>query len=191
MRIHLRTVLACILVPASVAFAQDKPSAPVAPAPNPVSAHMKMMFGVMKEGMVLSSAAKMPEEHYSFKPTEAVRTYGQILGHIADVQYIFCSLALGEKNPALKIEQTKTSKADLIAALKDSIAYCDRAYDGLTDASGVQTVRAFGGDTPRLSVLTVHLTHTSLHYGNLVTYMRMKDVVPPSSEPGFGRPVKK
>jgi hypothetical protein len=74
------------------------------------------------------------------KPTEAIRSYGQIVGHVADAQYTFCSLALGENNPGLKIEQTKTTKADLVAALKDAVAYCDKAYDGMTDASGAQKV---------------------------------------------------
>src|SRR5260370_28957495 len=64
--------------------------------------------------ILVSSAEKMPEENYNFKPTEAVRSYGQIVGHLADAQYNFCSLALGETNPGLKIEQTKTTKADLV-----------------------------------------------------------------------------
>jgi uncharacterized damage-inducible protein DinB len=133
----------------------------------------------------------MPEENYSFKPTDAVRNFGQIIGHVADAQYMFCSIALGDKNPAPKIEQTKTSKADLIAALKDAFAYCDKAYDGMTDASATQMVPLFGGDTPKLGVLTVNNVHTIEHYGNLVTYLRMKNIVPPTSEPGFMAQPKK
>lgn len=132
----------------------------------------------------------MPEEHYSFKPAETVRSFGQLVGHIADLQYLHCSFALGEKNPAPRIEQTKTAKADLIAALRDAFAYCDKAYSGLTDASAAQTIKVSGREMPRLGMLTVTLTHSSLHYGNLVTYLRMKDIVPPSSEPGFMRPAK-
>jgi uncharacterized damage-inducible protein DinB len=133
--------------------------------------------------IVLRSADKMPEESYGFKPTDTVRSYGQILGHIADAQYLFCSVAMGEKNPALKIEQSKTSKADLTAALKDAFAYCNKAFDGMTDASAVQPVKLFGSDTPKLGALIVNSAHTMEHYGNLVTYMRIKSVVPPSSEP--------
>ncbi len=98
---------------------------------------------------------------------------------------MFCSIELGEKNPDLKIEQTKTSKADLIAALKGAFAYCDKAYDGMTDANASQMVKLFGGDTPKLSVLTVNNMHSMEHYGNLITYMRIKNIVPPTSEPGF------
>jgi uncharacterized damage-inducible protein DinB len=90
---------------------------------------------------------------------------------------------LGEKNPGLKIEQTKTTKAELVAALKDAFAYCDKAYDGMTDAAAPQTVKLFGGDTPKLGVLTFNLAHSVEHYGNLVIYLRLKNIVPPSSEP--------
>jgi hypothetical protein len=104
---------------------------------------------------------------------------------VADAQYIFCSQARGEKNPNLKIERTKTSKADLIAALKDSFAYCDKAYDNMTDAAASQIVKFNGLDVPKLFMLTVNNMHTVEHYGNLTVYLRMKNIVPPSTEGGF------
>ena len=160
----------------------EKPSSPG----NPYITFTKETYEGI-QGILLRSAEKVPEEYYSFKPTDAVRSYGQILGHVADAQYYFCSKVLGEKNPAPKIEQTKTSKADLIAALKDAFAYCGKAYDGMTDASGAQLIPMFreDNDTPKLSVLTVNNLHSVEHYGNLVTYMRLKNIVPPTSEPGF------
>jgi hypothetical protein len=103
---------------------------------------------------------------------------------------MFCSIELSEKNPDLKIEQTKTSKADLIAALKGAFAYCDKAYDAMTDAAAPQMVSLFGRDMPKLSVLNVNTMHSMEHYGNLVTYLRLKNIVPPTSEPGF-QPVPK
>src|SRR2546430_12688318 len=103
----------------------------------------------------------MPEENYNFKPTDAVRSYGQIVGHVADAQYMFCSVALGEKNPGLKIEQTKTTKADLVAALKEAVAYCDKAYDSMTDASGSQMVKLFDMDLPRSEEHTSELQSQS------------------------------
>ena len=152
-----------------------------------LSATTRMMYGVMKEQMLIASAEKMPEEHYAFKPVDGVRTYGQIIGHIADMQYTFCAIALGEKNPAPRNEQTKTTKAELVTALRDAVKFCDRAYDGLTDATALQIVKMGVNEMPRVSLLTTNMAHASLHYGNLVTYMRMKGIVPPSSEPGFGR----
>ena len=168
----VRTLLICLLAAAAVTSAQD----------DPLSAFNRRAYGQLKD-WVLRSAEKVPAEDYSFRPTDAVRSVGQVLGHVADVQYMFCSPVLGEKNPAPKIEQTKTSKADLILALKDAFAYCDKAYDGMNDASAAQMVKFFGGDTAKLSVLSVNIAHTSEHYGNLVTYMRLKNIVPPSSEP--------
>jgi len=79
---------------------------------------------------------------------------------------MFCSVALGEKNLGLKIEQTKTTKADLVAALKDAVAYCDKAYESMTDASGTQMVKLFDSNMPKLGVLNVNNTHDMKHYGN-------------------------
>jgi uncharacterized damage-inducible protein DinB len=183
MKTLLRVVILGLAVPAGVMFAQDKAAQekPAASSQNPLSTWNKFAYARVKD-VLMKSAEKMPEENYSFKPVETVRSYGQIVGHVADAQYAFCSIALGEKNPALDIEHTKTSKADLIAALNTAFAYCDKAYDGMTDATAVQTVKLFGSDAPRLSALTVNNMHDLEHYGNLVTYMRLKNIVPPSSE---------
>jgi uncharacterized damage-inducible protein DinB len=170
----MRTLLICLLVPAAVALAQD----------NPLSGFNKRAYGQVKT-ILLRSAEKMPEENYGYKPTDAIRSFGQVVGHVADAQYLFCSIALGEKNPSPKIEQSKTAKAELIAALKDAFVYCDKAYDGMTDASAAELVKLFGSDTPKLGVLTVSNMHNMEHYGNMVTYMRLKNIVPPTSEPGF------
>lgn len=172
LRTLLRTLLLCLLAPAAVAAAQD----------SPLSAGQRWVYGGLKD-ILLRSAEKMPEEHYGFRPTAAVRSFGQIVGHVADSQYAFCSIVLGQANPAPGVEQTRTAKADLIAALKDAFAYCDRAYEGMTDASAAQTVKFFGAERPKLSVLMVNTAHGTEHYGNLATYLRMKDLVPPTSEP--------
>jgi len=180
----VRMLLVCLVLPAGAALAQDKP-APQKPAVTPenaLSTWNKYAYGRIK-GTLLKSAEKMPEENYSFKPVDTVRSYGQIIGHVADAQYLFCSIALGEKGPNLDVEHTKTSKADLVAALNAAFAYCDKVYDGMTDASAVQIIKLFGNDAPRISALTVNNIHDMEHYGNLVTYMRMKNIVPPSSEP--------
>lgn len=154
---------------------------------SPLSAFTKRVYGFQKN-ILLRSAEKVPEGDYNFKPAEGVRTYGELIGHIADGQYEFCSPALGEKNPEPKIEKTKTSKADLIEALKTAFAYCDKAYDGMTDTSGSQMVKLFGNDTPKLGALEFNNVHNWEHYGNLVTYMRIKNIVPPSSEQASAPP---
>lgn len=184
MRKLLPTLLLCLLVLPIVA--QDKTAQS---ADNPFSKINQRGFERTK-GILLHSAEKMPEENYSFKPVDTVRTYGQIIGHVADAQYLFCSTALGEKNPDLKIEKTKTSKADLIAALKEGFAYCDKVYDSMTDATGTEMVKFFGNDVPKFAVLSINIGHNMEHYGNLVTYMRMKNIVPPTSEQASMPPPK-
>ena len=178
-------LLISLLAPAAAAYGQDNPPAATAASPaNPLSSHNRVVWGGVK-AILLGSAEKMAEENYSFKPVETVRTFGQIVGHVADSEYMFCSRVLGEKSPSPGVEKTKTSKADLIAALKGAFAYCDRAYEAMTDASATETVNLMGGDLPKLSALGVNNLHGTEHYGNMVTYLRMKNLVPPSSEPGF------
>jgi len=170
----LLIILLCLL--ALPAFSQEKQS-----SDNPFSAMNKRGYERTK-GILLRSAEKMPEENYNFKPVDTVRTYGQIIGHLADAQYLFCSTVSGEKNPGLNVEKSKTSKADLVAALKDGFAYCDKVYDAMSDTAATQTVKFFGNDVPKYAVLSINIGHNMEHYGNLVTYMRIKGIVPPTSE---------
>jgi uncharacterized damage-inducible protein DinB len=174
MRKLLPTILLCLV--AVAAFSQEKQS-----SDNPFSTINKRGYERTK-GILLRAAEKMPEENYAFKPVDTVRSYGQIVGHLADAQYLFCSTASGENNPGLKIEKTKTSKAELIAALKDGFAYCDKVYDSMTDAAATQSVKFFGNEMPKHAVLSINIGHNMEHYGNLVTYMRIKGIVPPTSE---------
>jgi uncharacterized damage-inducible protein DinB len=163
-------------------LAQQAP-APAAAAPaNPITASEKGLYTFMSNAVV-RAAEKMPEENYSFKPTPEVRSFGQLVGHEADANYMFCSLATGETNPSKGIEKTKTSKADLVAALKDAVAYCTKSFDGMTDAKGSEIVKLFGSmNVARLTVFSLNTAHTDEHYGNIVTYMRLKGLVPPTSE---------
>jgi uncharacterized damage-inducible protein DinB len=154
---------------------------PAAASSNPITASEKGFYTVVS-GEVIAAAEKMPEQNYSFKPTPEVRSFGQLVGHVADAQYLFCSMATGEPNPKKAIEKTMTTKADLVSALKDAVAYCNKAYAGMTDAQGSQMVKMFNYDLARLTVLSVNTAHSDEHYGNMVTYLRIKGIVPPSSE---------
>jgi uncharacterized damage-inducible protein DinB len=175
-------VLAAMLLASGAAEAQTSP----AQTTNPLSAGGKRTYDVVKN-YITRAAEKMPEEHYAFKPTKDVRSFGQLVGHIADANFGFCSAVAGEKPPMGgfdgSIEKSKTTKADLQKALADSFAYCDKAYTGTTDAAGTAMVKGFWGELPKLSVLSFNTAHEFEHYGNIVTYMRLKDLVPPSSEP--------
>ncbi len=156
---------------------QDKPQMPA----NPITQSERGLYAVVS-GSVVKAAEKMPEENYSFKPTPEVRSFGQLVGHAADANYMFCSQAVGEANPMKNIEKTKTSKADLVAALKDAVAYCNKAYDGMTDAKGSEMMKLFSYHLAKLTVLSLNTAHTDEHYGNMVTYFRLKGIVPPTSE---------
>jgi uncharacterized damage-inducible protein DinB len=155
---------------------------PLAAQSDPLSAGAKGFYASVKTNVV-KAAEKMPEQNYSFRATDEVRSFGQLVGHVADAQYLFCSPVLGEKNPGLNIEKTKTSKADLVKALNDAFTYCDKAYDGMKDAQAAEIVKLFGRDMAKLTVLSINSGHMDEHYGNIVTYMRLKGLVPPSSEP--------
>lgn len=174
-------LLVCLFTTATI-IAQDKPVTPGGPPANPLSGSAKRQYTQFKN-FIVASAEKMPEENYGYKPVDTVRSYGQLVGHVADAQYLFCSAIRGEKAPDLKIEQSKTTKTDLVASLKDAFTYCDKAYDGMSDASGAEIIKFFGSDAPKLGVLYFNNMHNAEHYGNLVTYLRMKNIVPPSSEP--------
>ena len=160
---------------------QEKSQAPVAPPANPITASEKGLYSFVSNA-VIGAAQKMPEENYSFKPTPDVRNFGQLVGHVADASYMFCSQALGEPNPMKDIEKTKTSKADLVAAVKDAVAYCNKAFDSMTDVKGSQMVKLFNLDIAKLTLFSLNTAHTDEHYGNMVTYLRLKGIVPPTSE---------
>jgi uncharacterized damage-inducible protein DinB len=150
-------------------------------ADNPQLASTKAFYDQAKQD-ILKSADKLPEDKYSFAPTGGVRTYGQLLAHVADGQYILCGVAKDGKMQMKGVEKTAKTKAEIVAALNEAFAFCDSVYAGLTDASSAATVPWFGQQRTKLSVLGFNTAHTFEHYGNLVTYMRMNGAVPPSSE---------
>jgi uncharacterized damage-inducible protein DinB len=160
---------------------QDKPPVPASAPTNPITLSERGLYSVVI-GSVVKAAEKMPEENYSFKPTPDVRSFGQLVGHVADANYMFCSLAAGEANPVKDIEKTKTSKADLVSAIKGAVAYCNKTYESMTDVKGSEMVKVFGFNLAKLSLYSLNTAHTDEHYGNMVTYLRLKGIVPPTSE---------
>jgi len=178
----LLATLAAVPVAVLAQAPASAPAQPAASAPaNPISSSESKMYAFLS-GTVIAAAEKMPEANYSFKPTPEVRSFGQLVGHLADSQYFFCSTVAGETAPASGIEKSKTSKADLVAALKDAVAYCSKTFAGMTDAKGSEMIKVFGFNLARLSLYSLNTAHTDEHYGNMVTYLRLKGIVPPTSE---------
>lgn len=171
-------VIACALVIAMAPVPQT------AGGVNPISQAIKKAWDDAK-GNIQSSADQMPEPDYAFKPVEQVRTFGQILAHVAGANYVFCSAARAEKSPFTEdhFETNAKTKEAIVKALNNSITYCDVAYTGLTDAKAAESVAMpFGmASAPRASALMGNTGHLQEHYGNLVTYFRIKGMVPPSS----------
>ena len=157
-------------------------AAAVVNAQSPIGNDTKMVWGIAS-GNIVKAAEKMPEESYAFKPSHDVRSFAQLVGHVSDAAYTFCSAAKGEQKAPMNIEKEKSSKADLVAAVKEAVAYCNAVLSDMTDVKGAEAVKFFGGDRTRLGVLGFNNAHTMEHYGNMVTYMRIRGIVPPSSEP--------
>ncbi len=149
---------------------------------NPVVSSMRNEWKTIA-GYIAKAADQMPEADYAFQPTSTVRTFGQLIGHLAGSQNLICSAALGEPPRAAEddIEKNVITKAGLVAALRASTEYCTRAYSQPDAATGGAT-KLFGSDATRLEALVRNTVHDGEHYGNIVTYMRIKGMVPPSSQ---------
>jgi uncharacterized damage-inducible protein DinB len=175
----------CTLIVALAVAAPAAAQTGAAQTGNAMAQALKQQLEIVK-GNIVKSAEKVSEDVYAFKPAPEVRSFGQILGHIADANQMLCSIASGSKAPAESVEKTKTTKADLQKAIADSFAACDAAFASMTDAKAMEKVKFFGMEQPRLAVLAFNTAHDFEHYGNLVTYMRAKGIVPPSSEKQAG-----
>lgn len=152
------------------------------PTPNAAVGTVRELWQDVTNYLTLA-AAEVPESLYAYRPTASVRTFGQLIGHVAGAQYLMCAAALGDPPRGEdEIERTRTTKTDLLAALRASTEYCGRAY-AQTDAAAQQQTQLFGRDRSRLFALGLNATHNGEHYGNIVTYMRMNGLIPPSSRP--------
>lgn len=145
-------------------------------AQNPLSAEVRQLYEGGKRNL-LAAAEQMPESDYAFRPTPEVRSFGELVAHVAEYQFIYCGGVKGEQQQPT-FERDKHTKAELVAALRQGFAYCDPVYEGMTDAEGVQRA----GRRTKLVGLMVNVSHNNEHYGNIVTYMRIRGQVPPSSQ---------
>jgi uncharacterized damage-inducible protein DinB len=146
---------------------------------NPLATEAKQAYTNAKNNLV-RMAEKMPDEHYAFKPVPEIRTFGELVAHVADSQARTCSAVAGEAKAV--DAASKTTKADLVAALKASYAICDPVFDALTDATAGELVKLPRGQRTRLGALAGMTTHSALEYGYMAVYLRLKGVVPPTSE---------
>jgi hypothetical protein len=176
-------VLTCMLTTAASAQAPQPSQA------NPLSTWLRNAY-MGNRNNIVRLAEKMPEENYGMRPgaQQEVRTFGQQVSHVAFYNFLWCSQAKGEKNPNPGNLDKLTSKAEIIKVLNDAFTYCDGAYNALTDASGAEVIditQENGRQTRnlRMGLLTLNYGHNNEIYGSMVVYLRMKNIVPPASEP--------
>ena len=170
-------IAATLLLSAAAVPAQQKAS-----GANPAAAGIMQTYTGARDN-IIKAAEQVPEDKYAYRPTPAVRTFGQIVAHIADAQNNVCAAAVGTVKPySDETEKNAKTKAAIVAALKASFAACDRAYSSATDASLANGTTVFGQPASISRALVLNASHDWEHYGNLVTYMRMLGMVPPSSQ---------
>ena len=161
MKLRILFILCCLLVPAASAFAQTTPEK----APD-ISTEMRNGFNEVNE-WVTKAAEMVPAEKYSYKPVDTVRTFGQLIGHVTDSYNYFCARGAGNKVEwSDAVEKGNTDKDTLLPKLKEAVGKCNAAY---------------GSANGQMRPLFTNVGHTSLHYGNIITYMRMMGLKPPSS----------
>ena len=169
-----------ILTLAAAPLAAQQQQSAIAPNAGVSSAKSVWM---VPHNFVVRALEQTPDSLLSFKPTPDVRSLGALFAHVADGENLFCALATGEapKPQAQWIERTKTSKADLLQALKDAAANCEKAY-AQTDVQAQTPANFFGQNVNRMFLLNMNGAHDYEHYGNIVTYLRLKGITPPSSQ---------
>ena len=165
-----------VSVPASMGNAQIAPDIPnPIVAPNPLTRTLSI-FRLNMQDKIAKAAEMMPESKYSYRPTKEVRSFAELLTHVGDISYILCSNAKGEATPGTTA--AKSSKAEIRAYLKGAFDYCDGVYSGYTDAHLNDPADFFGVKTNKMFMLTQLANHDALHYGNLVTYLRINGLEP-------------
>jgi uncharacterized damage-inducible protein DinB len=173
-RVVVPVCMVSVSVLASLANAQQGMPNPIM-ASNPLTTTLSIFRSNMQD-KIMKSADAMPESKYSYRPTKDVRSFAEILNHVADISYTLCSNVKGEANPATAT--AKRSKTEVMAYLKGSFDYCDGVYSGFTDAHLNAPADFFGVKTNKMFILTQVGNHDALHYGNLVTYLRLNGLEP-------------
>jgi uncharacterized damage-inducible protein DinB len=178
---------AIVLAASCVVSGQTPPQAPAAGGQKITLADgLRRSYATIKMNLT-QAAEKLPEADYTYRPSPDIRPFGAQFAHTANSQFNACSAAKGEPNPnqGQNLEQTKTTRADIITALADSFAYCDPVFAALTDQSALELVRQGQNEVARGAVLTNLIAHGSSEYGIVTVYLRTKGIVPPSTERGM------
>jgi uncharacterized damage-inducible protein DinB len=167
---------ALVLLAVTSPLVAQAPSSAAGPGVAAARAHWRTVHGYIQR-----AAEQLPESLYNYKPTPVVRSFAELFGHVAGSEFMFCAPVRGDAPKAEdEIESKVKDKAGLVKALKDAAAYCEVAYN-ISDAAAAGMVDLFG-QRSKINALIFNATHDGEHYGNIVTYLRMKGLTPPSSQ---------
>ena len=175
----------CLANRATTTFAQTSDAGADQALSTSLAATAKAMHASIRRNLA-EAAESMPAENYGFRPTPQVRSFAQLIGHVTNANLLFCSGAKGEPFPSKSNAENLTTKDAALAALLDSLAYCDAVYQDTTDANFGERITLAGlGNKPtattRGATLMFNTAHNNEHYGNIVVYLRLKGLVPPST----------
>jgi uncharacterized damage-inducible protein DinB len=184
MRLAIVLLAAVFMAPSMAAGQTSDGGAGAALTPSTATSLNNMHMTIRRN--LIEAAEAMPAADYAFKPTPEIRSFAELVGHVASANNYFCSMAKGEPPPStVNFERTVTDKAALVKALGSALSYCDAAYKETTDATANQAVKIAGpggsGQSTRALVLMFNTTHNNEHYGNVILYLRLKGIVPPST----------
>lgn len=179
-----KAVLLFCLVCAPLSAAAQTTDAGFNEALSPSMASVvKNMHATIRQNLA-EAAQSMPAEEYSFKATPQVRSFAELIGHVVNANFFFCSQAKAEPPPSKENFEKVADKAALVKGIHDALKYCDDVYNATTDANFSSLITMAGPakkQASRGSVLVFNNAHNNEHYGNIVVYMRLKGHVPPST----------
>jgi uncharacterized damage-inducible protein DinB len=190
MNVRMALVVFALAVAGVAAAQPPAPAPPSQPLPGLVMEVQNIFNGI--KGNITKAAAQFPDDKLTWQPTPLVRSWARLIAHVADDNNGACSALAGATRPArLDTEDTansaanKMSKADLEKALGESFALCDKAFGAVTEANMAER----NGNTNRskIGALVYNTSHINEHYGNIVTYMRLNGLVPPSTAARGGK----
>jgi hypothetical protein len=149
---------------------------------NPISANLKASWINVRD-LITKMGDKMPEEDYRFKPTPEIQDFGQRMAHVIGFNMRACSQVKGDTPAALTFSPAPT-KAEVMTANKLANDECDSLFNTLTDADLMKTINTGrGGPRQKLAVIEgTLLQHANEVYGYMCVYLRLKGIVPPSSD---------
>jgi hypothetical protein len=177
-QIRVMCVVAGLMV-SGVAIGQ----APAAPAgPTGPAGEVQRSYAAQK-GNILKAADKMPAADYQFKPTPEVRTYARVVNHVTEAQLKTCgAINRTAPNDLAKVPAETADKSAIIDALKASFGECDKAFASTTDANLGDMFDVFNAKRSRIGILWGTVSHDNEQYATLALYLRLKNLVPPTSE---------